>query len=314
MGYPRHMTVDPNAPCFYHCVSRCVRRAWLCGQDPMSGRNFDHRRRWIESRLLALADSFAVSLYAWAVMSNHTHVVLRIDPEQPRDWSDLEVARRWARIARTLEVPSEREVERRVRILLQQPVRLGELRRRLGSLSWFMRFLNECIAREANTEDECTGRFWEGRYRCQALLDEAAVLACMSYVDLNPIRAGLADDLEDSEFTSVRRRLEALRDGRSRREEPLRALGGACTVNGPAITLDGYLRLLEWTGGRSTNPKGPPALAWVSLPSEAPNVRQDWWRNSALAVERVFGSAVGLPFTLRRFAEVTGRRWVRGVA
>ena len=96
MGYPRGMTVDQEAPGFYHCVSRCVRRAWLCGEDPVSGRNFDHRRGWIEARLVELAESFAVSLYAWAVMSNHTHVVLRIDPALPRSWSDEEVAQRWS--------------------------------------------------------------------------------------------------------------------------------------------------------------------------------------------------------------------------
>ena len=314
MGYPRHMTVDPDAPCFYHCISRCVRRAWLCGQDPASGRNFDHRRGWIEARMLALADSFAVSLYAWAVMSNHTHVVLRIDPEQPRKWSDAEVARRWARIARTLEAPTEREVERRVLVLLQQPARLEELRRRLGNLSWFMRFLNECIARQANAEDECTGRFWEGRYRCQALLDEAAVLACMSYVDLNPIRAGLADDLEDSEFTSVCKRLEVLRQGRSRREDRLRPLGGAHEDVGPAITVGGYLRLLEWTGGLSGHSMALPVLAVAPIGTEAPSVSHHWWRSSVLAIERTFGSAVGLPLTLRKFAEATGRQWVRGVA
>jgi REP element-mobilizing transposase RayT len=308
------MTVDPDAPGFYHCVSRCVRRAWLCGQDPASGRNFDHRRGWIESRLLALADSFAVSLYAWAVMSNHTHVVLRIDPERPRQWSDVEIARRWARIARTLDAPGEREVERRVMVLLQQPERLEELRRRLGSLSWFMRFLNECIAREANAEDECTGRFWEGRYRCQALLDEAAVLACMSYVDLNPIRAGIADRLDECEFTSVRRRLEALRDGRVRHEEPLGALAGAGADAGPGITLTGYLRLLEWTGALSRDPREPLSTVAAPLPSATAGASHQWWTRCVLVIERAFGSAVGLPDTLRRFARTTGRRWVRGVA
>jgi hypothetical protein len=177
-----------------------------------------------------------------------------------------------------------------------------------------MRFLNECIAREANAEDACTGRFWEGRYRCQALLDEAAVLACMSYVDLNPIRAGLADDLEGSEFTSVHRRLEALRARQSLREDPLRALAGLHTDIGPAITLDGYLRLLEWTRGLSRDQKRHRALASAPIPTGTSSISQRWWRDRVLAIERLFGSAVGLPLTLREFAEATGRRWVRGVA
>ena len=89
------------------------------------------------------------------------------------------------------------------------PERLAECRARLASLSWFMRFLNESIARRANREDMCTGRFWEGRYKCQALLDDAAVLACMSYVDLNPVRAGIAPDLPASDHTAIKHRLSS---------------------------------------------------------------------------------------------------------
>ena len=125
MAYPRSFTVDPDSPGFYHCVSRCVRRAWLCGEDPLTGRNFDHRRAWIEKRLIDLAESFAVGLYAWAVMGNHTHVVLRVDPGLPSAWSDEEVAYRWARLGRTLDSEPPDHVQLRMRRLLGAPKRLA---------------------------------------------------------------------------------------------------------------------------------------------------------------------------------------------
>ncbi|MEE4300647.1 MAG: transposase, partial [Pseudomonadales bacterium] len=248
MGYPRALTVDPDRPGFYHCTSRCVRRAWLCGTDALSGRCFDHRRDWIEQRLLFLADSFAVGLFAWAVMSNHTHVVLRIDPELPHTWSDDEVARRWARLARTLAPMRDSHIEQRVRLLSAQPERLTEFRRRLGSLSWFMRFLNECIAREANAEDGCTGHFWEGRFKCQALLDDAAVTACMAYVDLNPIRAGIADELAHSDFTTIQRRLRALAAQPDQATAPLDAMAGVRGHPIAQLDLMAYIELVDCTG------------------------------------------------------------------
>jgi hypothetical protein len=88
------------------------------------------------------------------------------------------------------------------------------LRHRLIDISWFMRYINKGVARAANQEDDCQGRFWEARFYSQALLDEAAIAACMAYVDLNPIRTNIADTIETSNHTSVKLRCEQAKTGK----------------------------------------------------------------------------------------------------
>jgi len=95
-------------------------------------------------------------------------------------------------------------------MLTANPKQLVELRKRLASLSWFMRCLCEKIARAANCEDCSGGRFWAGRFKSVALLDEAAMMACSVYVDLNPIRAGLATTPEESAYTSGSDRIRSM--------------------------------------------------------------------------------------------------------
>ncbi len=205
---PRYTQIDIEATPYYHVISRCVRRAFLCGVDRATAQRFDHRKGWVLEQLAALTEIFAIHLQAYAILSNHFHLVVRLDSASAREWSAAEVvarygalfprtAARWPGLAETI-----------------QAQRVALWRARLSDLSWFMRCLNESIARRANREDGCTGRFWEGRFRSQALLDEAALLTCMSYVDLNPVRAGLAPSLAASAFTSIQQRLaEAAREG-----------------------------------------------------------------------------------------------------
>lgn len=201
MASPRYTQVDIEATPYYHCISRCVRRAFLCGEDAASGRNFDHRKAWVVERIASLANVFAIRVCAYAVLSNHFHLVLRMEFETARAWDDDEVVQRYGQLFRGAKDP------RKLFTADRAAERIRRWRARLADLSWFMRCLNEAIARRANAEDECTGRFWEGRFRSQALLDEAGLLTCMSYVDLNPIRAGIAASLEQSDFTSIQQRI-----------------------------------------------------------------------------------------------------------
>jgi len=197
-----------------HGIQRCVRRAYLCGTDA-SGRNVDYRKDWIERRLRELSAAFPVEVSAYAVMSNHVHVVLRMRPDWLETWDDQAVVRSWLRIfpgpqaARNADGTLQDPAPETVALYAQNTAWVQERRKRLASISWFMRTFAEPIARRANKEDGCTGHFWEGRFTSVPLLDYKALIACMAYVDLNPIRAKIADSPENSTHTGARTRIEA---------------------------------------------------------------------------------------------------------
>ena len=214
MTRPRSSLVSLTDTPWYHLVNRCVRRAFLCGQDAASGHNFDHRRGWIETRIRELASVFTIDVAAYAVMSNHYHVVLRVDAQRASALDDEAVLRRWTQLFTGPLLVQRYLSDARSQMGQAECDKVQEFaalyRARLHDLSWFMRVLNESIARQANAEDGCTGRFWEGRFKSQALLDEQALLAAMAYVDLNPIRAGMAESLHASLHTSIAARLAEL--------------------------------------------------------------------------------------------------------
>ena len=219
MPRARSTLVSLEDTSYYHCISRCVRRAFLCGEDRLTGASYEHRRQWVEDRLHLLADVFAIDVCAYAVMSNHTHVVLHINTDKAEAWSVSEVIQRWHRLHKgTLlsnqYVDSQQREKMHESLVMAVEEVANVWRQRLMNISWFMRSLNEYIAREANKEDNCTGRFWEGRFKSQALLDEAALAACMAYVDLNPVRATMAPTPEKSDHTSIQYRINAAKAGK----------------------------------------------------------------------------------------------------
>ncbi|WP_018880061.1 transposase [Thioalkalivibrio sp. ALE9] len=261
MTRARKELVSVETTPYYHCICRCVRRAFLCGEDSYSGRNYEHRRGWVLERLRALQDVFAVDVCAYAVMSNHYHLVVRLDSDRAAAWSEGEVMERWERlfslpllVARYRAGQTSTVAERE-----RAQAQIALWRERLQDLSWFMRSLNEPLARRANAEDGCKGRFWEGRYKSQALLDDAAVLTCMSYVDLNPVRAGMADTPEASDFTSIQQRIRMLaskcdkqeREASDEAQPSLTVLGGEGAdphANAVVFTTEDYLGLVDWAG------------------------------------------------------------------
>ena len=208
MTVARNQQICVEETPYYHVVSRCVRRAYLCGEDKVSGKSFEHRRQWLIDRIKQVTSVFAIDVCSYAIMNNHFHIVLKVN--STKKWNATQVLMTWCSLYslpvlcdRYLKGEIETEAElRRVKEYV------AEYRARLASVSWYMKAINEYIARMANEEDKCTGHFWESRFKSQALLDERALLTCMAYVDLNPIRAAIAKDLKDSDFTSIKERIE----------------------------------------------------------------------------------------------------------
>jgi REP element-mobilizing transposase RayT len=309
MPKPRYRQISIDNTPYYHCISRCVRRAFLCGSDPLTGFDFEHRRQWIVDRIKLLSSVFAVDLCAFAVMSNHYHVVLRVNQDKVKQWSDEEVISRWKRIFSGPPIMHE--------FLMNASLTRAELkcvadliatwRERLSDLSWFMRCINEPIARMANREDHCTGRFWEGRFKSQALLGEKALLACMAYVDLNPIRAAIAKTPETSDYTSIQERIK-------RPESDSLRQFAENDCKGIPFKLKDYLELVDW-GGREIkrNKRG-------YIPAGAPPILTRLKMDASpvldyLAKEDIpaFG-AIGPVSMLKVFARSVGRSFIKGHA
>lgn len=333
MPQARKNQISLDATNSYHCISRCVRRQYLCGEDPLTGKDFSHRRNWIRARIFGLSEIFAIEICSYAVMSNHLHIVLRVKQQQALEWNEQDVARRWLELFGG--TPLVRSFVAGEKLSDAQRCAVSSLikkyRKRLFSISWFMRCLNEPIARWANAEDDVTGRFWEGRFKSQALLNEASVIAAMAYVDLNPIRAAMAETPEESDYTSIQQRiLEQTSKIAARNEsalekipEDLRAAIGRLmpfTDQAPdnperAIPYDSrdYLELVDWSGRAIIEGKRgsiaenlPPILDRLKIDPD------NYIRFINRTQKHRFHSVIGSVDTMRDLADRFGRTFLKG--
>ncbi len=333
MTVARSSIIPENGVGVFHCISRCVRRAWLCGIDPYNHKDYSHRKQWVRDRLEQLAGIYAVDVYAYAVMSNHLHVVMRVDPGKVATWSDREVVMRWRRL-----YPAGRDADGRaleptkdqMSTWLADEDTLALWRERLGDLSWVMRSLNEPLARRANKEDKCKGRFWEGRFKSQLLCDAGAVMACMAYVDLNPVRAGLADTPETSEFTSVRERFESecAARGESAKQKsesadqkepnpqqtaawltPVEDIVADEEFGCWGVSLAEYLELVDVTGRMISEGKRGAIPSHLAPMLARLELRAETWVGSVEGYRSIFQRIAGRRDRLMGLAKEAGRKW-----
>ena len=339
-SYSRRKQIGKDRKAVYHCTARCVRRAYLCGRDRVSGQDYSHRRDWIICREEQLARLFAIEIEFRTEMSNHLHAVLRTRPDVAQRLTPREVVRRWLTITKMakcmsdeLPEPSQQRIDR----LVGDKKWVTKMRQRLSSISWFMGILLENIARRANREDECQGRFWENRFKCRECTDTASILLCGVYVDLNPIRSGEADSPETARYTSVFQRLMAeemqAKNASSRPDgwmaeltlQPERKANidlaytsrsgrRASDLGVLPISLREYVQLLKWTakllrsGERTTIPKDLGAIL------DRLNMSQETWVDTVEGYDATFCRAVGPPSELAEVAQRLEVHHLKGTA
>jgi len=329
MTIPRSQQINLDSTPYYHVMARCVRRSHLCGVDDYTQKDYSHRKQWMLDRMKHLVDIFSIKISAYAIMSNHYHLVLFVDQNTAQKWTDDEVKARSARLyAQEVQRLATLEQCAGTTKIVQDTI--DKWRERLTDISWFMRCLNEPLARMSNKEDKVTGRFWEGRYKSQALLDEGAVLSAMVYVDLNPVRAAIANTPEESEFTSIYDRIKAINEAKpkSKPKNKQKSAKKATTtkyvdipaicdsptqrqpdflmpiqtlnendIDNPEVTIDfklsDYLHLVDFTGQHAREDKRG-AIPDSLLPIlERVKLSKNEWFNLTKGLEKGFGYAVG---------------------
>ncbi|MCX4024709.1 transposase [Endozoicomonas sp. SM1973] len=340
MTRARREQVALDATPFYHCITRCVRRAFLCGEDKLTGCSFEHRRQWIVDRLAELVDIFAIDLCAYAVMSNHYHIVVRIDSHRAEEWSNHEVVERWMKLYNGNFLVNRwlnGETGKAENFVVSEIIQTW--RKRLADLSWFMRCLNEFIARKANKEDNCKGRFWESRFKSQALLTEEALLTFMAYVDLNPIRAKLADRPETSDFTSVQSRIQTRQQQKKKKiikkakaskraTQPKSAeenkspmllpfSGNIKPEVDPTCGIyfheSDYYDLVDWSGRAIRDNKRGSIPAHIPPILQRLGVNENEWLNTMQKLTRQFNRAVGPKEKIQQLSRQLGQTWLKGI-
>jgi len=258
----------------------------------------------------------------YAIMHNHYHVILHINSNDAETWTTEEVIDRWHRLYKGTVLTqrfSDGVAMSKAELTIIGTI-ITEWRSRLMDISWFMRILNEGIAREANQEDNCTGRFWEGRFYSQALLDDKALAACMAYIDLNPIRAGIAQTPEASKHTSIRHRIKSACKTKqpNRIDQQSDLLFPFCgnprhdSPPGIQMKLTDYIELVEWSGRQISNKKKGCIVSSLPPILNRLGIETDNWLFLCEHFEVPFKNVVGSVLSVERVCTQLKQHWAQG--
>jgi len=317
----RKNIVDQQTLGFYHCTNRGVRKTYPCGSEGLTGKDHSHRKDWLERRMFELCDIFSVDIYAYAILDNHYHIVLHLDPLAPLRWSDHEIAERWLNAfgGRLCQPELAKQREMKKQIIVADNTKLKKYRKRLGSLSWFMECLNEPRAKQNNQEENCTASFWEGRYSSQALLDEVAVFSCMAYVDLTPVRDKITDKLDESDHTSIKRRLDEIKqmnpqDAHTLLNSELSELSNQIPSKALSMFLNRYVELVEWTGMNIIHPNKTVIPLHIASCLKQFNLQHHHWFKQLENFEQHYCHVIGSVELMKEKARQLKKRCMKGMS
>lgn len=207
----------------------------------------------------------------------------------------------------------EQQREMKKRAIMADKDKLTEYRQRFGSLSWFMSRLNEPLAKNSNAEDFVKGRFWESRYTSIALLDETAVLSCMAYVDLNPIRAGIVEELQYSLHTSIKKRIENLKTNNSLINKNIKPFASSSNHQSINIKLNDYIELVEWAGRSIVHPNKAKMPAHINSLLSSFNLQPEHWLKQIKLLNQGSPHAIGSVKNLKDKAKSLSKKWIKGI-
>ncbi len=316
MAQPRSQQICLEATSYYHCICRCVRRAFLCGYDKETGRSFEHRRGLLEARMFKLSEAFCIDIAAYSIMQNHYHIGLHVNQAKALALSDKEVCQHWHRLFKGNQF--SRSFVKGEKLSYAENMALSIFvkvwRKRLYSISWFMKCLNEPIAKMANKEDGCKGHFWEARFISKAILDETALIASMAYIDLNPIRAAIAESPEESEYTSIQKRIKASMTKTLAQPNTLMPFVGSLKERmseGLPFEFEDYLKLLDYTARSNREGQAVDPSKTTSRIFQCLSIKPGGWHTASNQFDALFSQCVGNRESIKRICQMTNRQWVK---
>ncbi len=357
MSKPRRQQISLNDTSYYHCTSRCIRQIFLLDENNdfnkklnskknnspenaavNNNKQNNERRNWIVTQAKKLATIFSIDIAAYAIMHNHYHIILKVDVETVLAWSPLDVIEQWQLLhklpARVERLYQKGLVEKGCLNKFEKEQLDGWVetyRKRLYSISWFMKSLNQYIARRANKEDGVKGHLFEGKFKCQPLLDDGSILTCMSYVDLNPIRAKIAEIPESSDFTSIQERIfekqgkpinPSIEEDASdplKHIKPAKLLpfAGAPHINNNPkhiqAELISYISLVEWAGRQHYEGKRGKIDGELPDILKRLNINKDNWLEFSYAFKGNCNKAFGSSDNIENYNKHTYCRAKQGV-